>query len=705
MRKGGHGGRSDQEKLLVEEGGALSKDGVVAKGHEGDQAIQDGEGITRRLFKRVLAGVGVMLFADAISGGRILSDESTEDAHVNEVADKLDTKAQEIAAKVEAESHGLSDREKALKVVDYIGCALFGWGIKDLLPLPSAHGHIHAAHYGVLMALTTIKYQFSDEHGRQHLEEETISNAKAFGIIAGTTVVGEGLNMDVEKAYELAMEGHNPLKKDQVALITMLSSVLSPGGTTVGSASIMRKMSNDLCDGDPSMMAVCTSHISNLSGFLLFGDPPFIAICEKYGFEEGIKWQFESMLPLAIYSLASATYKLNLILAKKEGLTGSQAHKKALADTISGIQTNIPVLTKIMAKSFGNLAKYFSGADFSKHFAQDPGGIEVRIGEILAQKLANVAKLPFNPQFDIPSHVAHEGMAREDGDTVKGANELLAGLIDELTKDVATTGEGDDRASKIHILREAIAAKDYETVQTIGDELGLPTMDIFVQTLRDFHHNKKVDHSLHNGPKDYSLKDKLNPLAIYDRMTSLGRIKEAVGHNLGDVVNVFPFQAGCVPFLTTVFKDAVAGLDNLGESVKEAVLFFLIMLFSSMADNYVACKIGLELFPNKPHIPLIASIQGGALSSIGNMANVAQFSLDKFPLLVSAKQFGLHLDTVTASFAYSKALDILNGMGIMTPPKVLKGAGSEVVTNTPVKTRRDFLKFLGSGGEDEQIAA
>lgn len=680
---------------------------TAASRPENTTAVNEGAGVTRRLVNKVLAALGVTLLADTISGGRILGKEDAENAESfeghdrklsDDIAAKLDAEAKKIAEKVEAESRGLSDREKALKVVDYVGCALFSWGIKDLLP--GGHGHIHAAHYGALMALTAIKYEFSDEDGKHHLEQETISNAKAFGIIAGTIVAAEGLNMDIEKAYELAMQDKVLEKEDQVALLTMLSSMLSPLATTVGSASIMRTMSNELCEGDPRMMAVCTSHISNLSGFLLFGDPPFIAICEKYGFAEGVKWQFEAMFPLALYTLASATYKLNLISAQKEGLQGPEAHRKALADTMAGIRKNIPVLAKMIAKSLANSAKYFTGGDFFKQ--QDPGGIEVKIGEVLTRKLTNVAKLPFDPQLDVSSHEAHEGMIREAGDKVKGANEIMAGLMEELTAGgTPTEAAASDRTTKVRALREAIEAQNYDTVKRLGEELGLANVGIFIKTLRDFHDNAKVDHSV-NGPRPYTLEEKLSPLAIYDRMTSVRRIKEAVGHNLGDVINVFPFQVGCVPFLTTAFKDAADALGNLGKSLKEAILFFLIMIFSSMADNYVACKIGLELFPNKPHIPLIAAIQGGSLTAIGNMANVAQFSLDQFPLMDSMKQFGLHMDTVTAAFAYSKALDILNGMGIMRPPKALKGAGSETAAHTepsPVqharnRTRREFFSSL-----------
>lgn len=665
---------------------------------EETQALKEGVRVTRRLVMKVLGAAGVAFLADAISGGRIFGGAHEEEKHAPENTDlaesdllskKLDAKAKEIAANVEAESHGLSDREKALRVVDYVGCALFAWGIKDLLP--GGHGHIHAAHYGALLALTAIKYQLSDEHGKHHLEDETISNAKAFGIISGTIVAAEGLNMDAARAYEFAMNGKKPEKKDQVALVTMLSSVLSPGVTTVGSASVMRKMSEDLCTVnpaetdpekkfDPKMMAVCVSHISNLSGFLLFGDPPFIAICEKYGFAEGVKWQFKTMLPLALYSLARSTYRLNLLLAKREGLAGREARTRARADTISGIKNNIPVLCKIIGKSLKNVASYFSAADIK--FNQDPGGIEVKIGEILTEKLTNLGRLPFDPKFDESSHEDAEGMIREDHDAIRGGNELVTGLMEALA--AASTGDpadktGDDRTAKVRDLRSAIDAKDYDAVKGLAGELGLPQAEIFVATLRDFHDNSMVDHSA-DSPRSYSLKEQLNPLAIYGRAASVHRIKEAIGHNLGDVVNVFPFQAGCVPFLTTAFKDAADGLSGLGEGMKEAVLFFLIMGFSSIADNYVACKIGLELFPNKPHLPLIAAIQGGSLTAIGNMANVAQFNLDQFPLGASVSQLGLHGDAIVAAAVWSKALDILNGWGFMKPPKALKGAGSENVS-------------------------
>lgn len=676
------------------------------KAPEEQEAQNEGRRIALAMTAKVLGAVGLAYLADKISGGRVLgpifgqetADEhgETSEDHLKGASDdlsaKLDAKADEIAAKVEAESKDLFEAEKAMKVVNYVGCVLFGWGIKDLLP--GGHGHIHAAHYGALASLTLIKHQLSDEEGKHHLVEETKSNANAFLIISGTIVAAEGMNADIEKAYELE-KGKKPDKRDQVALMNMLASVLSLGATTVGSASILRKMSNELCDGDPAMMAVCTSHISNLSGFLLFGDPPFIAICEKYGFAEGVSWQFKTMLPLAIYSLLSSTYKLNLLLARKEGLGLKEAAEKAWTDTISGIKNNVGVLVKIMAKSLFNAAKYFTGADLSKSFTQDQGGIEWKIGEVLMQKLGNLSKLPFSPEFDQTSHEAHEGMVREDG-TERAVHEMMAGLMVKL-------GEGDGHEAKSPesrqaALRKAIDERDYVTITELGREMGIPQIEVFAATLHDFHDNREVDESTSEASHE-NWRQKLHPANLYNRTFSIHRIKEALGHNLGDVINVFPFQASCVPFLTPAFEELADSLSGLGETAKEAIIFALIMLFSSMADNYVACKVGLELMPDKPHIPLIAAIQGGSLTAIGNMANVAQFSLDAFPLMDSMKQAGLHIDPALASFAWSKAIDIFTGIGWYEKLKPIKGAGSVADTSHEVKdkvadatsSRGDFL--------------
>lgn len=592
------------------------------------EATDQETAVTRRWVNKLLALAGIGLLADGITGGKISGaifpeaeaaegDKTEEES--SEAAEKLDAELPKIIAKVDAEHPNLPPKERAAKLIDYLGTALFAWGVASLMP--GGKGYIQAVQYGALIALTTAKYSLSDEKGKHHLKDETISNAKAFGVISGTIAVAEGINADIEKAFEDAYD-KLPNKHDQAALINLMASALSPLATTVGSAGVIKKMSNRLAEGNQKMMATLTSHVSNLSGFLFFGDPPFIAICEKYGFAEGIKWQMKTMWPMALYSLISSTEKLNLEILQQEGVPLKEAKVRAKKEAIKGIAKNLPVLTKILAQSVINVAKYFTDKP------QNPHGLEIQIGEVLNEKLVNLATLPFSPKFDAP-HKAHE----------------------KATKDHTPSGE-----TPFTLIHNAMTAED-------------------------------------TTPSKVSAN--LSAKKIYKNTTNLNRIKSAVGHNLGDVTNVFPFQAGCVPFLTPVFEDLVKSLDGMEETMREMTIFCMLMIFSMFADNYVACKIGLTLMPDKPHIPLIASIQGGSMTAIGNMANVTQFSLDDYSLADSIKNIWGHVDTALVGMAYSNALTALSNAGIINVPKPIaekkKGHNQENIN----ASRRAFL--FGNG--------
>ncbi len=666
-----------------------------------EQIAQESHGITRRVFNKVVATLGIAVLGDGISGGKltgmILNDHHVEDdlhkASANEAA-KLGEVADRVATDLEGKMEGLSDREKALKIVDYLGTAVFAWGIKDLMPdvFKSGHGHIHAAHYGAMMALTGLKAQLSDKEGRHHLEEEWVSTTKAFVIISGTIALAEGLNMNLLAAYQEAA-GKAPSREDKIALMTMLASVLSPAVTTVGSASVMRDIANEFADGDPKVMATCVSHTSNLSGYLLFGDPPFIAVCEKYGFAEGIKWQLSTMWPLALYSLFSSTLKLNYFMAQKEGLKGEEASRVALRNTTTALARNIPFLAKIVAKSLANVARYFTG------MKQDVGGLQIQIGEVLTQKFANLARLPFAAEFDIHGPEVHEGMTR-DVPAVRVGNDLVATILEKIS---STEGEnGADKDSHLN-LRKAIEGGDWDEVARLGAVLRISDIGIFITTLKDLHDNARIDESPTKLDISSTLLSYINPVRIYDKATDVNRIKTAIGHNLGDVVNVFPFQAGSVPFLLTAFKDAVSAMEAMGlsETEREIVTFFMIMIFSMFADNYVACKIGLELYPKKPEIALIAAIQGGSHTAIGNMANIAQFDLNTFSLKDSFRQFGWHLDNIAVGLLWSRALGLVYKTGIITVPEVAKKPEAHASNAPSVQgqikvTRRGFFSIFDS---------
>lgn len=708
-----------------------------------------GDSITRRSMNKVLGLLGLTALVDRMSQGSISKSvlDTQGSAHnqleedTAKIAKKFDEESGKIVEKIQKESPGLSDIEKARKAVDYLGALIFAWGLYDLSPL--GRGHIGSAQYGALAALSSYKYSIETAEVRHHLVDETKSTIDAFFIINGTIAFAEGLNLDLQKSYEDLMK-RKPSDKDKIASMTMFSSLLSPLATTVGSASVIRKMSSDFSvlrddNGAPkrddkgkvlmneSMMAAFQSHVSNLSGFILFGDPPFIAVAEKYGFKEGVEWQMKTMWPLAMYSLFSSTYKLNMLSLEAKGMKRKDAAKAAVTDTLNGLLKNVPFIAKIAARSLGNAAKYFSAADMK--FQQDPAGMEVKIGEILSEKIKNIARLPFDPELDKATHESHEGMAREIDPEIRGGNTVVEGFVRNYIEQ--QQGGKTYRNAESHKdtppavadfmkdLREAIEMGDYDRIMDLGSKNKIPNVAVLVATLRDFHDDKKINHS-DQEVKVEGLKEKLNPLKLYERSFELNRIKNAVGHNMGDVVNVFPFQAGCVPFLITIFKDGLSSLDKAGLSPaqKEAALFFALMMFSAVADNYVACKVGLEVLPEKPHISLIASITGGSLTAIGNMANVAQFNLDQYPLVRSIANMYWHLDDIAVAGAWAAGLNIFQNLKIVVPPKV-KGAQSAekhagktiesdqaVAKKTPEstreETRRDFFRrFAGKPDSEE----
>lgn len=651
---------------------------------------------SRRTFLRAIALVcGVELGSQILGSsalGNLRVDASphvTGDTEEPEQEGDLEQVVQRDAEKLvqeferdHPESAHMSERERGLLLVDYAGLALFGRGVYSL----SRGKSIGAQHYALLGALTGMKYVLSDDHGKKHLKAETQSSVKALGIISGTIIGAEGLHADVVQAYE-HVKKQKPAAEDRVALLAMLSSCISPLATTVGSATILKNVSQDLCkiEGeydengrqkyDEKMMAVCVSHVSNLSGYVLFGDPPFIAMVEKYGFMRAITWQLQACLPLLAHSLFSSSYKLNKALVTREGLTGDDATREARQRTVRGLKNNIGFVYAFIMRSIRNAGAYFGQRP------QDIGGIQVWVGENLADTIRNIAALPFSEEFDKPSEVS-EGVAHgEAGRRVSHVRDAMFEMTRDIDAHLQETRPTDDAASRasverMHRLREAIDAGDHDATEAILREMGIDSSVrlSILNRLRDVDDDMRLNQS---GPEK---KRRTNPLS---NTFDTDRIKEALGHNLGDVVNVFPFQAGCVPFLETVFMHAKKGVEQgiramnidpdtaYGSAMLECAMFFLIKYFSNVADNYVGCKIGLQIFPQKPQIALIASIQGGSETAIGNMANVAQFDLQKFGLHASFANWRQHLDTKAIGLAYSLALgQAQRHFGFMKAPEV-----------------------------------
>jgi hypothetical protein len=654
------------------------------------------EGMTRRVFTRVLGLLGVAFVADNISQGAIsnklmsvLSDEDAEaEAYLESegVSQHLEAAAETIANELK-ESGETDPNTIMMKTVNYLGTGLFVQGVLQLIFIKE-NNHINSYQFAALGALTGLKYQLSNPEEKEHLIKETEGAMKTFALISSAMTIGEGVNADIAGAWESA-KGEKPKKKDLIALMTTLSVGISSVGTTLVNAPIARQMALDLANTgemdekgnpilDPAVMAICTGHNANVSGIGLFGNPPFMAVCEKFGFAEGIKWKLQTMWPLAMYSWASSTFKLNLVMAHRAGLSGTEAAKQAGKDTVEGLTKpeNIKFFAETIIKSLGNAAKYFTGQELS---AQSAEGIRMKIGESILGKLTGVVNLLFSEEAGPHSHEG-EGMVHPQDLELNGGMEIAEALLAGMATNESVGETPNDT------LNEAIKNQDWDAVLAWGAANGVPNIHLHIKTLKDFADNKKVDDSTTKTESSKEkLKKALSPIGILDRSTDINRIKGHLGHNLADVVNVFPFQSGCVPFLTPVLKEIISKLEEQGltGTSKEITLFFLIQFFSSVADNYVACKVGLELLPNKPQIALIAS-ENPWHNPISNMSNLAQFSMNEFSLKQAIKTLGWHVESSAVALAYSQFLGILNQVGIALPPEApLDPTTTHAANNTP----------------------
>lgn len=600
----------------------------------------------RRAFLKFVAGIGMALTADTLAGNPGLKRlAGHREGHTHDNA--------QLAHAVQSECPELA-RDHLW--VDLLGTGLFVAGVRGLLKSEP----IDTKKYSALAALLLMKYEMADAAGKVHLVDEVMSNMKALAVITGTIFIGEGLKMDLQASCE-ALMGKSPDRASKVALLNMFGTCVAPIATTVGNASIISQTANDLAQGDQDFMAVSIGHGSGRAGYLLFGDPPFLAMIDKYGAKEGLTWQFHKMLPLALYSLMSATLKMNLILAKKE--KKENPWKCATEDTLKGMLGNVGYLAKILASSLSNAVKYFSGADLSKRFPQDLRGIEVEIGRVLVTKITNISRLPWSKEFNKASPDDFAGIVTDKDDADwKGVIDRFLATIDfeNMPKGEGPAGEQVGRVEIATQLRagmeKALLERDFEEVRKIlaqiegGDNVD-SRVDMLMGLLPDEYKKDKPQRN-----KRGAIASVLSGIVkAGHNTTDIHRLQVALGHNATDVLNVFPFQANCVPFLLPVFRKVVDKLEAMGlsQTAKEVFIFFLIAGFSMVADNYVAVKMGLELLPNKPQIPLIAGIEGGELTSIGNMANIAQFSGNEYPLEVSLRKMHWAIDNVAVGLGWA----------------------------------------------------
>lgn len=545
--------------------------------------------------------------------------------------------------RAEASVTRLAPELASYDTLDLLGAGLFFHGVVTL----ARSNPINKWHYSALGALLAAKYQKGSPTEKHHLTHEIRSNFKALGVITGTIAIGDGLKMDLTRACELLME-KSPDAATEVALLNMFGTFVAPVVTTVGNASIISQTANKLADGDKDFMALSVGHSSGRSGYLLFGDPPFLAMIDRYGFKEAVTWQFTHMLPLALYSLVATTIKMNYALAKRSGVDNPLT--AALVQSKRGIVDNIPYLAKIIAASLGNAVKYFTGGK------QDAVGVEMDIGKVIAAKLENLFHLPWDKKLDQSSSEDFEGIVDTDDESWKlTVDKVVSSLSIEVKHH-----EGKSKDTATDQLVTTLLARNFGQARQILLDHGLAVEEVD-EHIANLKSQLPQVYSENNEQKEQrsfirNLIDTI--LKIPARSTDMHRVKKALGHNIGDVLNVFPFQANSVPFLLPILKTFVHKLETLGlsELQREIAIFLIVMVFSMFADNYVAVKMGLDLTPNKPQIPLIAGIEGGQLTAIGNMANMAQFSSDNFSLKDSLERMHLAIDNVGIGMVYALAL-------------------------------------------------
>lgn len=557
---------------------------------------------------------------------------------------------QQRVARAEADVARLAPELASYDTLDVLGASVFLGGVRTL----SKGDPINKLHYGALGALIAAKYQRSTPTEKHHLTAEIESNFKALGVIAGTIAIGDGLKMDLTQACESLME-KSPDASTEVALLNMFSTFVAPVVTTVGNASIISQTANKLAGGDKDFRALSVGHSSGRAGYLLFGDPPFLAMIDRYGFKEAITWQFTHMLPLALYSLVSTTMKMNYNLAKRAGST--DPWKEALAQTVRGIKNNIPYLVKIITASLGNAVKYFTGGK------QDLTGVEMDIGNVIAAKLKNLFRLPWDKGLDESSIEDFQGIIDIDDQELRSTAIKIASTLNIDLEHQAyrvNQNEVDDPNNRI---ANALIARDFDTFRQILLEHGMDAAKVEEHVANCQSQLPQAYRKTNDVKQQQSLAQKVRNLIepilkVPARSTDMHRVKKALGHNIGDILNVFPFQANCVPFLLPLLKTFVHKMEALGlsELQREIAIFLIVMVFSMFADNYVAVKMGLDLTPNKPQIPLIAGIEGGQLTAIGNMANMAQFSSDAYSLKDSLERMHLAIDNVGIGMVYALAL-------------------------------------------------
>ncbi|MEK7572124.1 MAG: hypothetical protein AAB553_07685 [Patescibacteria group bacterium] len=582
--------------------------------------------------------------------------------------------------------------------IDYAGTANFAVALKQLFPGPETNehpdnpiryqigrmlggrGHIGATEYATLGTLLALKYFTGDKATRSALVHALEAGITTLGAIAASATAAEGIKFDVDTALERSKR--TPEFSDKVALTTMVGSVMSPNPITltVGTGAALTEEATQIAqavwelhhgkkaekdtDLDNATVQALIHHLTNGSG-LVSGDPPQYAIWKHYGVKEGTLYMAKTLTPLLFVSLFSANYKINKRIIEADSTKNAvQVRAEAVKESVEALTRNAPVLTNILLKTFIGYAKA-SGIPIvtllekaglvadpvalqEKLKTRDPAAIEFHVIEAFKTRIGNAAKIVgTNGEFKFPLHddSAYHGLTTDVMVGLERDEQIIEhSLEDVLLPDHASDTDREALHTKI---AGYLDHENYEGLrQVLPEQAG-----IFINLLETFAH-EKADEYISGSRSDLSkVLERVLP-GLFGRIyhqTNLHRAHNGLGGGITDVLDVFPFQAGSIPFLVPVFdthifpaaEKALASEDDPSMNAqmrRDFSNYAVVETSSFVMDNYVAADIGLSRRPDRPELIVTAAVNGGRFWGPANMADILLVDLKKYGLVAAAKQ-------------------------------------------------------------------
>lgn len=462
--------------------------------------------------------------------------------------------------------------------------------------------HINPSLYIAQTVTSIVKYLTSDEEGKHHLMKEWKEGYNAFRVILGTTVAAEGVKLDLEHVVE-KFQARQPTEAQTIFMLSTLPIITSSMATTVASSGMMREEVANLVD----------------------------SLCEKD----------ETLNKGKLYARSISHISNNsgfcmigdppfIAMLQKYGLEGMMYQTKAMAP--------LPIMSALRyAHGMGK------NTDAEARILSDPENWQM-LGSVLRESGYNIPR-GMQELITGASKQDAQGMVFHSIDSMvsklQHTYDLFTGKISPHGEHHEADAKRELRMIRKHAKAELKKEHPLGRLQELENEKG-------IYTARE------------------ALKKAWSIVSDWPRFDNfVHQMEHAYGPNMTDIMLVFSFQAASIPFLIRPFKDALHQLDGLPEKIRDSAYMLGNAIFSSVADNYVAAKIGLDLYPEKPEIPLVSSIIGGSLMPPGNMANIALVSTREYPLHEGLKNLGQHLDMLGTGVAYAQAIPYLRKIPVV----------------------------------------